>query len=103
MTLIQIVVGFFATAGAAGVDFGMNSRDEKDVRWGGLVGILLAVLVAGGLPLLAVAGAHALFGVQDYQIRFSHRPNRQLRGHRILPVRDCFHCPHVLLFVYCGK
>ena len=26
--------------------------------WGGLVGITLAVLVAGGLPLLAVAGAH---------------------------------------------
>ncbi len=67
MMLIQIVVGFFATAGAAGVDFGMNSRDEKDVRWGGLVGILLAVLVAGGLPLLSVAGAHALFGAQDYK------------------------------------
>lgn len=64
--LVQMVVGFFATAGAAGVDFGMNSRDEKDVRWGGLVGILLAVLVAGGLPLLSVAGAHVLYGVQDY-------------------------------------
>jgi cytosine permease len=56
--MVQIVVGFFATAGAAGVDFGTNSRDEKDVRWGGLVGVLLAVLVAGGLPLLAVAGAN---------------------------------------------
>ncbi len=65
--LIQIVVGFFATAGAAGVDFGLSSRDERDVRWGGLVGILLAVLVAGGLPLLSVAGAHVLFGVQDFQ------------------------------------
>jgi cytosine permease len=65
--LVQIVVGFFATAGAAGVDFGMNSRDERDVRWGGLVGIALAVLVAGGLPLLAVAGAHALYGAQDFQ------------------------------------
>ena len=64
--LVQIVVGFFATAGAAGVDFGMNSRDERDVRWGGLVGILLAVLVAGGLPLLSVAGAHVSFGVQDF-------------------------------------
>jgi len=64
--LIQIVVGFFATAGAAGVDFGMSSRNEEDVRWGGLVGILLAVVVAGGLPLLAVAGAHVLYGVQDY-------------------------------------
>jgi cytosine permease len=57
-TMIAIVIGFFATAGAAGADFGMNSRDEKDVRWGGLVGVTLAVLVAGGLPLLAVAGAH---------------------------------------------
>lgn len=65
--LVQIVVGFFATAGAAGVDFGMNSRNEADVRWGGLVGILLAILVAGGLPLLAVAGAHGLFGVQDFR------------------------------------
>lgn len=64
--LIQIVVGFFATAGAAGVDFGLSSRDERDVRWGGLVGILLAVLIAGGLPLLSVAGAHVLYGVQDY-------------------------------------
>jgi cytosine permease len=35
--LVQIVVGFFATAGAAGVDFGMSSRNERDVRWGGLV------------------------------------------------------------------
>jgi cytosine permease len=66
MMLVQIVVGFFATAGAAGVDFGMNSRDERDVRWGGLVGILVAVLVAGGLPLLSVAGAHVLYGVQDF-------------------------------------
>ena len=64
--LLQIVVGFFATAGAAGVDFGMSSRNQHDVRWGGLIGILLAVLVAGGLPLLAVAGAHVLYGVKDY-------------------------------------
>ena len=67
MMLIQIVVGFFATAGAAGVDFGTNSRDERDVRMGGLVGILLAVMVAGGLPLLSVAGAHGLFGVKDFR------------------------------------
>ena len=66
--LIQVVVGFFATAGAAGVDFGMANRDERDVRWGGLVGILLPVLVAGGLPLLSVAGAHAFYGVKDYRL-----------------------------------
>jgi cytosine permease len=57
--VIAIVIGFFATAGAAGADFGTNSRDEKDVRWGGLVGILLAALIAAGLPLISVAGAHA--------------------------------------------
>ena len=67
MMLIQIVVGFFATAGAAGVDFGTNSRNESDVQKGGLVGILLAVLIAGGLPLLAVAGAHGLAGGTDFR------------------------------------
>jgi cytosine permease len=59
--LIQIVIGFFATAGAAGADFGMNNRNEKDVRLGGLTGIALAAVYAGGLPLLSVAGAHVLF------------------------------------------
>ena len=59
-TILQTVIGFFATAGAAGVDFGMNSRSGKDVRLGGLVGIAGAILIAGGLPLLSVAGARAL-------------------------------------------
>lgn len=57
-TIIAIVVGFFATAGAAGVDFGMGNRNKQDVQFGGLFGIALAILVAGGLPLIAVAGAH---------------------------------------------
>ncbi len=56
--LLQAVIGFFATAGAAGADFGMNSRDARDVKLGGIVGISLAILYAGGLPLLSVAGAH---------------------------------------------
>lgn len=56
--LITYVVGFFATAGAAGVDFGMGSRDKKDVSMGGLVGIALATVVAGGLAILIAAGAH---------------------------------------------
>jgi len=58
LTIIAIVVGFFATAGATGVDFGMGSRDKKDVQMGGLVGIALAIIIAGGLPLIAIAGAH---------------------------------------------
>jgi cytosine permease len=59
-SVLAIVIGFFATAGAAGADFGINSRNRSDVKMGGLVGIALAVLVAGGLPLLSVAGAHGL-------------------------------------------
>ena len=50
------VVGFFATAGAAGTDFGMNNRDGKDVQLGGLVGIALSTIFAGGMALLIVAG-----------------------------------------------
>ena len=56
--IIGIVVGFFATAGAAGVDFGMGNRNARDVQLGGLFGIALAVIVAGGLPLIAIAGAN---------------------------------------------
>ncbi len=58
LTIIAIVVGFFATAGAAGVDFGMGNRNTKDVHLGGLTGITLAIVIAGGLPLIAIAGAH---------------------------------------------
>ncbi|MFH1884351.1 MAG: cytosine permease [Planctomycetota bacterium] len=58
LTIIAIVVGFFATAGAAGVDFGMGNRNTTDVQLGGLTGIALAIVIAGGLPLIAIAGAH---------------------------------------------
>jgi cytosine permease len=56
LTMLAIVTGFFATAGAAGADFALNNRDRRDVVLGGLVGIALAIVVAGGLPVLAVAG-----------------------------------------------
>ena len=56
--MIALVIGFFATAGAAGADFGMNSRNASDVKLGGLVGIALPVLYAGGLPLLEIGRAH---------------------------------------------
>jgi cytosine permease len=60
--MLTYVVGFFATAGAAGVDFGTNSRDEKDVSMGGLVGIALAIIVTAGLSLLIVAGHYGGLG-----------------------------------------
>lgn len=56
--ILTYVIGFFATAGAAGTDFGMNNRDGKDVQFGGLVGIAGATVLAGGAALLIVAGAH---------------------------------------------
>jgi cytosine permease len=56
--LLTYIIGFFATAGAAGTDFGMNNRDAKDVQLGGLVGIAGATIFAGGISLLIVAGAH---------------------------------------------
>jgi cytosine permease len=41
----------------------MNSRNEKDVRLGGLTGITLAIVFAAGLPLLSVAGASKLYAL----------------------------------------
>ncbi len=57
LLIIQMVVGFFATAGAVGADFCSNNRDEGDVWLGGLIGVALPVVFAGGLALLTVAGA----------------------------------------------
>lgn len=62
--MVAHIVGFFATAGAAGVDFGMNSRDARDVQWGGIVGILVAIVFTAGASVIAIAGAHAA-GVLD--------------------------------------
>lgn len=57
LMMIQVVIGFFATAGAAGADFGMNNRNKSDVFLGGLFGVTLAIFVCGLLPMLAIAGA----------------------------------------------
>ena len=51
-----ITIGFFATAGAAGTDFGMNNRDRKDIVLGGLTGIAAGAVIAGGIEVLSVAG-----------------------------------------------
>jgi cytosine permease len=54
---ITYVVGFFATAGAAGADFGMNNTDSKNVQKGGLVGI------NGGALTTAILAAASLVGI----------------------------------------
>ncbi len=56
--ILTYVVGFFATAGAAGVDFGTNSRDKRDVSMGGLVGVALAIVFTAGISMLVVAGVY---------------------------------------------
>lgn len=56
--MLTFVVGFFATAGAAGVDFGTNSRDKKDVSMGGWIGVALAIIVTAGISMLVVAGTY---------------------------------------------
>jgi cytosine permease len=58
--MLVYIIGFFATAGAAGADFGMNNRNASDVHLGGLIGIAGATILAGGLSLLIVAGAYGL-------------------------------------------
>ncbi|MCF7957100.1 MAG: cytosine permease [Phycisphaerae bacterium] len=54
---LAATAGFFASAGVAGTDFGMNSRNEKDVALGGFFGITCVALVAGVLAIVAIAGA----------------------------------------------
>ncbi len=56
--LSTYIVGFFATAGAAGTDIASNGRNSSDVQLGGLGGIALATIISGGLALLIVAGAY---------------------------------------------
>ena len=55
--MIELVFGFFATAGALAADWGAVSRTERDVRLGGWVGVVLASWTVATLALLTVAGA----------------------------------------------
>jgi cytosine permease len=57
LLMIQLIFGFTATAGAAAVDWGAASRDARDVRLGGLVGVAFAPFVLATIALLIVAGA----------------------------------------------
>lgn len=60
LLIVQLAIGNFATAGTAGVDFGMSNRHRRDVVLGGAFGIVLPILIAGGLGLITVAGAHGI-------------------------------------------
>ena len=51
------IVGFFATAGAAGCDMGSNNKDRNAIIFAGLVGIAGATIFTGAIALIAIAGA----------------------------------------------
>lgn len=81
--MLTYVVGFFATAGAAGVDFGTNSRDKNDVSKGGLIGIAVAIIFTAGLSLLVVAG---LYGSMKTGIDAAATKNLSLSSFELIPV-----------------
>jgi cytosine permease len=58
LLMITYIVGFFATAGAAGTDIASNGRNASDVKLGGTVGIALATIFAGCIALTVIAGAY---------------------------------------------
>ncbi|MCL2624838.1 MAG: hypothetical protein FWD31_14335 [Planctomycetaceae bacterium] len=62
------IVGFFATAGAAGCDMGSNNKDAKAVQMAGLVGIAGATIFTGGIALLAIAGAQGAGTLQAFEM-----------------------------------
>jgi len=64
LLLNTYIVGFFATAGAAGTDIASNNPTPKDVQLGGLTGITLATIFSAVLAILIVAGAYGK-GVVD--------------------------------------
>jgi len=64
LLMVGAIVGFFATAGAAGVDICTSNRDKKDVSMGGIWGIVIAIIFTAGISVIAVAGAQAA-GVID--------------------------------------
>jgi len=59
LSMVAAIVGFFATAGAAGVDICTSNRTKSDVSMAGIVGIVIAIAFTAGVSVIAVAGAQA--------------------------------------------
>lgn len=60
---LTYIIGFFATAGAAGADFGMNNRNTRDVQLGGIVGVAMVAAFAAGASVIISAGTFAQRGI----------------------------------------
>ncbi|HOB75056.1 MAG TPA: cytosine permease [Phycisphaerae bacterium] len=82
LLMIQLVVGFTATAAACGADFCSANRNADDVQKGGLVGITLAILFAGGLAMIAVAGAQGALnaGIENGTVKYGQLTNWTFQG-----------------------
>ncbi|HWE36762.1 MAG TPA: purine-cytosine permease-like transporter [Isosphaeraceae bacterium] len=56
-TMIQLVFGFTATTGLIAVDWGAASREARDVRLGGLIGVGFTPAIVATLALMTIAVA----------------------------------------------
>lgn len=71
LLMISTIVGFFATAGAAGVDICSSNRDKRDVSMGGIFGVVIAIVFTAGISVLAVAGARAAGLIDGSEVKMT--------------------------------
>jgi len=71
LLMISAIVGFFATAGAAGVDICMSNRNKSDVSMGGIVGVIIAIIFTAGISVIVMAGAHATGVVETADVQMT--------------------------------
>jgi cytosine permease len=57
LSMIQLIVGFFALPSLISADWGAAGKSARDVRLGGLVGVMLASMIVATLALLALTGS----------------------------------------------
>ena len=101
LNVLTIVIGYFATAGAAGADFGMNNGNKKDIVLGGIFGIVGGALIAGGLPILSVAGYLGRgAGPQSYDYTAAISSVGALAPVMFFLFADCLHGANLLLIVH---
>ena len=78
LLMISAIVGFFATAGAAGVDICMSNRNKSDVSMGGIVGIIIAIVFTAGVSCIVMAGAHASGAVDPSSVQMTAALEKKL-------------------------
>src|SRR5262249_42722766 len=61
---VQMILGFFATAGLAAADWGAVARDRSELRVGGLVCVALACWTVATLTILTVNWTWLIWGGQ---------------------------------------